>query len=116
MSVGWSAGGEGAAARRRPLPPSLLRVAELLRKELRQIFRDPQLYRILFVAPIVQLIVFGYAVSTDVRHTATFLVDHDRTPQSRRLADALTAGGFSDADVNDIMGENWRWFFAANLA
>lgn len=72
------------------------RVAEMLRKELRQIFRDPQLYRILFVAPVVQLLMFGYAVSTDVRHTRTFVVDHANDATSRRLVAALTAGGFFD--------------------
>jgi ABC-2 type transport system permease protein len=72
------------------------RVAEMLKKELRQIFRDPQLYRILFVAPLVQLLMFGYAVSTDVRHTRTFVVDHARDAASRRVAAALTAGGFFD--------------------
>ena len=72
------------------------RVAEMLRKELRQIFRDPQLYRILFVAPVVQLLMFGYAVSTDVRHTRTFVVDHAGDAASRRVVEALTAGGFFD--------------------
>ncbi len=72
------------------------RVAEMLRKELRQIFRDPQLYRILFVAPVVQLLMFGYAVSTDVRHTRTFVVDHSNDATSRRLVASLTAGGFFD--------------------
>lgn len=72
------------------------RVAEMLRKELRQIFRDPQLYRILFVAPVVQLLVFGYAVSTDVRHTATFVVDHAGGPAARQLVDTLTASGYFD--------------------
>jgi len=72
------------------------RVAEMLRKELRQIFRDPQLYRILFVAPVVQLLMFGYAVSTDVRHTRTFVVDHAGDATSRRVVEALTAGGFFD--------------------
>ena len=57
---------------------SALRLSVFLRKELRQVFRDPQLYRILFAAPLVQLLVFGYAVSTDVRHTATAVVDHPR--------------------------------------
>jgi ABC-2 type transport system permease protein len=75
---------------------SIARVGELLRKELRQIFRDPQLYRILFVAPLVQLLIFGYAVSTDVRHTATFVVDHDRTAASRRVVDSLVASGYFD--------------------
>jgi len=75
---------------------SVARVGEMLRKELRQIFRDPQLYRILFVAPAVQLLIFGYAVSTDVRHTPTFVVDHARDASSRRVVGALEAGGFFD--------------------
>lgn len=78
----------------RPLPPALRRVGEMVRKELRQIFRDPQLYRILFAAPLVQLLVFGYAVSTDVRHTPAFVVDHDRSAASRALLDAFAAGGY----------------------
>jgi ABC-2 type transport system permease protein len=49
---------------------------------------------VLFVAPVVQLLVFGYAVTTDVRQTKTFVVDHDRTAASRELIDALTAGGY----------------------
>lgn len=70
------------------------RIAELVRKELLQIRRDPRLWRILVVAPMIQLMVFGYAVSTDVRHTATFLVDQDRSQLSRELVDAFTASGY----------------------
>jgi drug efflux transport system permease protein len=73
---------------------SAARIFEMIRKEFRQIFRDPRLYRVLFVAPIVQLLVFGYAVTTDVRNTATFLVDHDHTRASRDLANAFTASGY----------------------
>jgi ABC-2 type transport system permease protein len=70
------------------------RVGRLLRKELRQIFRDPRMKRIIFVAPIVQLIVFGYAVNTDIRETPMFVVDHSATLESRQLVDALTASGY----------------------
>lgn len=70
------------------------RIAELVRKELLQIRRDPRLRRILVVAPMIQLMVFGYAVSTDVRDTATFLVDQDRSRLSRELVDAFTASGY----------------------
>ena len=49
--------------------------------------------RLIFVAPMIQLMVFGYAVSTDVRHTATFLVDQDHTQASRELVDAFTGPG-----------------------
>jgi ABC-2 type transport system permease protein len=70
------------------------RVRELVRKELLQIRRDPRLWRILVIAPVLQLVVFGYAVSTDVRDTATFVVDQDRSQLSRELVDAFTASGY----------------------
>ena len=42
---------------------SLDRIRALLRKELRQIFRDPKTKRIVFASPILQLLLFGYAFS-----------------------------------------------------
>lgn len=73
---------------------SLERVTGMVGKELRQIFRDPRLARVIFIAPIIQLMVFGYAVSTDIRNTTTFVVDHDRTRASRELVEAFTASGY----------------------
>lgn len=70
------------------------RVFEMVRKEFRQIFRDPRLSRVIFVAPVVQLLAFGYAVSTDVRNVSTQVVDHDRTRSSRDLVDAFAASGY----------------------
>jgi ABC-2 type transport system permease protein len=75
---------------------SWFRLAQMVRKELRQLLRDPRSRPILFVAPLVQLVLFGYAVSTDVRHVRTFVVDHDRTEASRAVEDALTASGYFD--------------------
>ena len=69
-------------------------VLRMLRKELRQIFRDPRMKRIIFVAPIIQLVIFGYAVNTDIRDTAMYVVDHDGSRDSRELVDALTASGY----------------------
>ncbi len=73
---------------------SLRRVRQLVAKEVRQLFRDPRIKPLLFVSPILQLVLFGYAVNTDVRDTATFVVDHDRSPASRALVAALTASGY----------------------
>lgn len=70
------------------------RVFELVRKEFLQVWRDPRLVRLILVAPILQLMLFGYAVSTDVRNVATFVVDHDRTATSRALLEAFTASGY----------------------
>ena len=71
-----------------------LRVRRMVLKELRQLFRDPKTKRVIFVAPVIQLVLFGYAVNTDVRNVSTWLVDHDRSPESRWLADAFTASGY----------------------
>ena len=78
----------------RELSGSALRIARMVRKELRQLFRDPRTKRVIFVSPIIQLILFGYAVNTDVHDVATALVDHDRTAESRELVSALTASGY----------------------
>jgi len=54
-------------------------------------FRDPRMKQLIFVSPIVQLVVFGYAVNTDVRYAPLLFVDRDGTSQARGLADALEA-------------------------
>jgi ABC-2 type transport system permease protein len=77
-----------------PLQERLDRVLGLLAKEFRQIFRDPRMARVIFVAPMIQLVVFGYAVSTDIWKTSTVVVDHDHTRASRELVDVLTASGY----------------------
>jgi len=69
------------------------RLRELTRKEVRQTRRDPQALRVVLVAPIVQLIIFGYAVNTDIRNAAVILFDRDNTSVSRELGQTLTASG-----------------------
>lgn len=73
---------------------SPVRVRQLLKKELRQIFRDPRMKRIVFVAPVIQLVAFGYAVNTDIKNTKTFVVDHDRSAASRELLEVVEASGY----------------------
>jgi len=75
---------------------SLRRMRVTVAKEFLQLRRDPRRYRLLLIAPVLQLVVFGYAVSTDVRHTATFVVDGDRTAASRQLVEAFIAAGYFD--------------------
>lgn len=77
-------------------PSAARRIAVTVRKEFLQLRRDPRLSRLLVLAPVLQLVVFGYAVSTDVRHTETFLVDRDRTAASRALVEAFTGSGYFD--------------------
>jgi ABC-2 type transport system permease protein len=74
--------------------PRAARLVQLLRKEFRQMLRDPRSRRMLFISPIVQLVIFGYAINTDVHEVPTAVADHDATEPSRALVDALTASGY----------------------
>jgi len=69
---------------------SWIRIRELVRKEFIQLLRDPRIRLILFVAPFIQMLVFGYVVNYDIRHIRVALLDHSRTPESRQLAEAFT--------------------------
>ncbi|MFO7588996.1 MAG: ABC transporter permease [Gemmatimonadota bacterium] len=82
---------------------SIGRVWGLVVKEFRQVFRDPRMARVIFISPLIQLVVFGYAVSTDLWLTSTFVVDHDGSRDSREMVDALSSSGFFE-----VMGRSDR--------
>jgi ABC-2 type transport system permease protein len=65
------------------------RVRELVRKEFIQLFRDRKNRPLLVISPLIQLIVFGYVVTTDVRDIRVALIDHARTAESRQLVEAF---------------------------
>ena len=69
-------------------------------KELRQLRRDRMTIAMMVVVPLMQLMLFGYAINTDVRHMPTIIFDQDRSAQSRDLYRSLEATGFYD-----IIGE-----------
>jgi len=68
-----------------------LRIREYSRKEFIQLFRDKRNRPLLIIAPLVQLIVFGYVVTTDVRDIRIGFLDQSMTRESRMLVDALNA-------------------------
>jgi ABC-2 type transport system permease protein len=65
-------------------------------KELLQLRRDRLTMGMMVGLPILQLLLFGYAINTDVRHLRTVVLDQDRTAASRDLARRLEATGFFD--------------------
>ena len=60
-------------------------------KELRQAFRDKRMTMLLLVAPVIQLILLGYAVDLEVDRIPTVICDQDRSRESRDLSAALVA-------------------------
>jgi ABC-2 type transport system permease protein len=70
---------------------SWIRIRELVRKEFIQLFRDKKNRPLLIIAPFVQLLVFGYVLSTDVRDVRVAIFDQSLTRESRMLKDAFDA-------------------------
>ena len=50
------------------------RLRAMIRKEFTQTFRDPRMRGLLFIPPLIQLLIFGYAANLDV-NTATHRLD-----------------------------------------
>jgi ABC-2 type transport system permease protein len=65
------------------------RIREIIRKEMRQALRDPRMRVTLFMPPLIQLLIFGYAVNLDVENSRIAWMDQDRTPASRELLAAF---------------------------
>src|SRR5215471_4513109 len=69
------------------------RLRNLIRKELIELRRDPRLFSIVIIAPLVQLTMLGYAATTDVRNVPMLVVDQDATSESRDLVSRFEASG-----------------------
>jgi ABC-2 type transport system permease protein len=74
----------------------IVRILSITRKEFLHIIRDPRTLAVMFLIPIVQLILLGYAATTDVKHLTTAVWDQDRTPRSRELLEAYRASDYFD--------------------
>jgi ABC-2 type transport system permease protein len=72
------------------------RIRVIIRKEFIQALREPRMRVLLFVPPMVQLIVFGFAVNLDVDHVRIAWMDMDRTPLSRELRARFEGSGRFD--------------------
>jgi ABC-2 type transport system permease protein len=61
------------------------RLRRLVWKEFLELRQNPRLFRLVIVAPIIQLTMLGYAATTDVKDIPLVVADGDRSPESRRL-------------------------------
>jgi ABC-2 type transport system permease protein len=84
------------------------------RKELHQIVRDRRTLSILLLAPVLFLLLYGYALNFDIKHIRLAVEDRDQTPESRALVSAFVNSGYFDlvanvhspAEVNELMDRN----------
>jgi len=73
-------------------------VFHIIRKEFIQTFRDKRMLIPIFVAPIIQLILFGYAVTTDIKHISMAVLDYDKTHESRALISSFSQSDYFKLD------------------
>ncbi len=65
-------------------------------KEVIELRQDPRIFGIIFIAPVVQLAVLGYAATTDVRNVPIVIADSDRSAGSQELIARFTGSGIFD--------------------
>ena len=72
------------------------RLKALIVKEFIQIRRDPLTLAMLMLIPIVQLVLFGFAINTDVKHLPTIVYDRSMGRESREFVESLAATQYFD--------------------
>jgi len=75
-------------------------LSAILFKEFISVWRDPMTLFFMFFPPLVEMIAFGFALDTDVKHMATVVLDQDHTVESRELIDR-----FVNTETFRVVGE-----------
>lgn len=70
------------------------RIRQIVRKEFRQTLREPRMRAILIGPPVLQMIIFGYAVNLDVERVRLAWLDPDQSAQSRELRQRFAASPY----------------------
>jgi len=65
-----------------------------IKKEFQQFRRDPKMFAVVLVAPVIQLIFLGYAANLDVDKIKTVVFDQDRSYESRKLIEKFSSSGY----------------------
>jgi ABC-2 type transport system permease protein len=89
------------------------RIPYLIRKEFQQLRRDRKMLPIVFIAPVVQLLILGYAANLDVTDVATVVYDEDRSPVSRELIASFEGSAhFRSVAAVDALAEIDAWLLS----
>jgi drug efflux transport system permease protein len=88
------------------------RFRAMIKKEILHMLRDPRTLIFIFIMPVLQLLLLGYANNTDVKNVPTVIFDQSNSQASRDLLNAFRVTGYfsfdyfasTDAQVNDLIG------------
>ncbi len=85
------------------------RIKQIVVKEFLQTLRDPKLRFVVIIPPLLQTIIFGFAVNMDVEHVRLGVMDLDRTSESRKVVERFSASPsftLTAAAVNEKQAQN----------
>ncbi len=88
----------------------------IVEKEFRHILRDPQTLAIIIVMPVLMLLLFGYAITLEMRQITIALVDHSRSPESRALLERIRASDFFEVSAVDVQETQFEKLFKERRA
>ena len=88
------------------------RFRALIKKEITHMIRDPRTLIFIFIMPILQLVLLGYANTTDIKNVSTVIFNQDNTQASRDLLNSFQATGYfsfnysvgSQSEVDNLIG------------
>lgn len=70
------------------------RIVTIAQKEFFHIIRDPRTLSIIFIMPVLQLLIFGYALKTELQDVSMAVIDYDNSTQSKQLKDLFSENNF----------------------
>jgi len=88
------------------------RFRALIKKEITHMLRDPRTLIFIFIMPLLQLVLLGFANTTDIKNVPTVIFNQDNSPASRDLLNSFQSTGYfsfdfsagSQIEVNDLIG------------
>ncbi len=85
-------------------------LGHILRKEFKQIFRDPAILRLIFIMPSIQLLVLPFAADYEIKHINMGVIDHDHSSYSRSLIRKIEFSNYFDlAHYGDSYERGLQW-------
>ncbi len=94
----------------------LERARAILIKEFKQIFRDPRMKTIIFISPLLQIILYGYAANKDINYVPTAIYDKDNTAESRELLRRFTYSKYFVPEHYIYSDKEQNWVLDKGLA
>lgn len=88
----------------------------IVKKEFRHIMRDPQTLVIIIVMPVLMLLLYGYAITLEMRQITIALVDHSRSPESRAFLERIRASDFFEVSAVDVQETQFEKLFQERRA